>query len=301
MKVKTTRLIKFKQLKRKLGGAPDWKAIGILETMWVNTCDNAPQGDIGKFSNEEIAAMLDWGEEQPQSADELVQILVDCKWLDESEEHRLVVHDWHDHAPNYIKGGLARSGKEFLSKPAEIQDATQGSTLEPTQDSSLETGPKPSAQDNPGRAASSQVNSSQAKSSQVIPAYGPPPAIETADIPEVKRIANQISKVLRTRSPDDRDFIWQAAIVTERNYSEDWLHQALERVSKATTNRIGYFRRCCQENAARCHRDFEEDLKSISKELRRAPPSESQPSVSASLGSRLMAESKVSRGRRKSG
>ena len=110
MKSGTTSCIKFMRLKRRLS-IPAWQAVGVLESIWNFTCQNAPQGDIGKHTNEEIAAAIEW-EKEPE---ELIQVLVDCGWLDASIEHRLLVHDWADHAPNYVKGGLAKSGKMFAS------------------------------------------------------------------------------------------------------------------------------------------------------------------------------------------
>ena len=57
-------------------------------------------------------------------ADELVAALVDCHWLDRHEVYRLVVHDWHDHAPNYLRGNLARHGRPFVTQLA-VQLAKQ--------------------------------------------------------------------------------------------------------------------------------------------------------------------------------
>jgi hypothetical protein len=59
-----------------------------------------------------------------------VVALVETGWLDEHAEHRLVVHDWHQHAPNWVKGVVARQGG-FLTqgnepKVADPELATQG-------------------------------------------------------------------------------------------------------------------------------------------------------------------------------
>jgi hypothetical protein len=79
--------------------------------LWQATAKNCPLGDLGKFSNEEIAIMCDW----EGDSDELVVSLFETGWIDLHEEHRLVVHDWHKHAPKFIKGVAARSGG-FLSE-----------------------------------------------------------------------------------------------------------------------------------------------------------------------------------------
>ncbi|MEI7850639.1 MAG: hypothetical protein WCH86_02290 [Kiritimatiellales bacterium] len=111
MKSAALESVKFKKLKRRLN-LPHWQAVGLLEALWQFTCANAPQGDIGRHSNEDICASLEWGGD----ADELIKTLTECGWLDIHEECRLSVHDWHEHAPNYVKGGLAKAGKSFIAK-----------------------------------------------------------------------------------------------------------------------------------------------------------------------------------------
>ena len=101
MKVGTTELIKFLKLQRRLGQSKI-VIVGLLELLWQGTAKNCPDGDIGRFDNEDIAAMVDW----PGDSDELICALIDCKWLDENEDSRLLVHDWLDHCPSFVKGNL---------------------------------------------------------------------------------------------------------------------------------------------------------------------------------------------------
>jgi len=108
MKAGTTELMKFKRLERSLEESKRG-IVGLLELLWQGTARNAPRGNIGKFDNVEIAILCDW----PGDPDDLVQILVSSGWLDESNEHRLLVHDWDEHCPKYIKGNLISHGKEF--------------------------------------------------------------------------------------------------------------------------------------------------------------------------------------------
>lgn len=110
MKHSTPSTMKFLKLKRRLR-LPHWQTVGLLESLWLFTQVNTPHGDIGRHSNEDIAAAIEWDGD----ADELVAHLVECRWLDASAEHRLVVHDWHQHAPNYLKGAVASTGKKFVS------------------------------------------------------------------------------------------------------------------------------------------------------------------------------------------
>ena len=89
---------KLKRLKRHLG-IPQCMAVGVLECLWHMAATEAPRGDIGRWSNEEIAVALEW----PGEADELVDALVECRWLDRDPRHRLLVHDWSEHADRNVR------------------------------------------------------------------------------------------------------------------------------------------------------------------------------------------------------
>lgn len=119
MKTQAIQSVKFLRLKRRLRLA-HWQCVGILESLWLITQTNAPRGDIGRLSNEDIAAMLEW----PDDADELVNALVECGWLDRSEEFRLLVHDWQHHCPAYIRGSLSSQGTSFAG--CEPPESAQG-------------------------------------------------------------------------------------------------------------------------------------------------------------------------------
>lgn len=81
-------------------------ATGVLERLWHATISGAMRGDIGRFDNEVIAEMCGW----LGDADTLIEMLVACGFVDECEEHRLIVHDWHEHAPRHVKGNVTRLG-----------------------------------------------------------------------------------------------------------------------------------------------------------------------------------------------
>ena len=108
---------KLKKLARKLN-IPSYAALGILESLWHLTMREAPQGDIGKLSDEDIAVGIDWDGEDSA----LINALVECRWIDVSEEHRLVIHDWHEHADNSTKKNLSRNGQEFVTHGVESTD-----------------------------------------------------------------------------------------------------------------------------------------------------------------------------------
>lgn len=110
MKHSTPDSMKFKKLKRRLG-ISTIVAVGTLELLWIATQKNAKRGDIGRYTNEEIAIECEW-EGDP---DELVDALVETGWIDRSVEHRLVIHDWSQHAPRYIHAWIKSQQVEFAT------------------------------------------------------------------------------------------------------------------------------------------------------------------------------------------
>lgn len=88
-------------------------AVGVLELLWHFTARYAPQGDIGRWSDANIAAGVCW----PGDPAALVLALVRAGWLDESPKHRLVVHDWHDHADDAAKKHIQRNNLQFATCP----------------------------------------------------------------------------------------------------------------------------------------------------------------------------------------
>lgn len=108
VKTGTESKLKFKQLKRRLN-LRHWQVVGLLEAIWRATEGNAPEGDIGRFTNDEIASAIEW----EGDADDMISALVECRWLDADDYYRLVVHDWPEHAPNHLKGAFEKHKKQF--------------------------------------------------------------------------------------------------------------------------------------------------------------------------------------------
>lgn len=121
MKHQTPTLPKFKKLKRRLAFTRDREVIGLLESLWILTQKSAPRGDIGRqLDDEDIAIELEWDGE----ASELIDALVETRWLDRCEQNRLIVHDWAAHAPRYVHGIVAKKGGFALSTT--VEDYSQG-------------------------------------------------------------------------------------------------------------------------------------------------------------------------------
>ncbi len=87
-------------------------AVGILEMLWHYTGDYTPRGDIGKVSNKTIARAVGWSGD----SEKLIQVLISSGWLDVSADHRLIIHDWPEHAEELVRKRLERmeGGGGFL-------------------------------------------------------------------------------------------------------------------------------------------------------------------------------------------
>jgi hypothetical protein len=114
----TVNKLKFLTLKRQLQ-LPLWQLVGLLETLWHVTLHNTPAGDIGRLTNGEIAAAMEYAGD----ADKLVEALVETRWIDKCKAHRLVIHDWHLHCPNHLKANFKKYGRRFVT---ECQGTSQG-------------------------------------------------------------------------------------------------------------------------------------------------------------------------------
>lgn len=132
-------------------------ATGTLELLWHFAADYAPRGDVGRFGDAQIARAIGY-EGDPA---ELIAALVSSGWLDESDEHRLVIHDWPEHADDYVHLRLARAGLTFA-------DGTEPrkSRMSKAERDRLETAPvkrTQSAQKAHGKATALPVSESKAK------------------------------------------------------------------------------------------------------------------------------------------
>lgn len=108
--------------------------------LWHFTAKYAPQGDIGRFSDRRIEAALDWTCDRWRKPGQLIQALIAARWIDidtpsgayqpsidsastgdqhgisgvSATYHRLIIHDWADHADESTRKRLARAGLQFV-------------------------------------------------------------------------------------------------------------------------------------------------------------------------------------------
>src|SRR5690349_13862829 len=84
-----------------LAGAMGWEsdlAVGKLHRFWWWCLDYAPDGDLRKFNDIQIAAAMcvDMAKSK-----QLVEALVASRWIDREPFFR--VHDWLEYAGRYLK------------------------------------------------------------------------------------------------------------------------------------------------------------------------------------------------------
>jgi hypothetical protein len=137
-------LPKFKRLARELG-LPIYATAGILECLWHFTAQCAERGNIGKYTDDDIAEAVGW--DRPPG--DLVSALVKFGWLDKCRHHRLIVHDWHQHADDATKKRVERSGETWASVGQRRTTADNGGQNLPTADNGSLPEPEPEPEPEP--------------------------------------------------------------------------------------------------------------------------------------------------------
>lgn len=105
-------------------------AIGHLELLWAFVAQKAPQGNVGKWPDGAIARACDWMGDPAQ----FVGALRDAGLIDSDSKHRLIVHDWAEHAPRWVKLKLQKMKLDIVA-----------SSTEPTIEPSIEPTAEPSS------------------------------------------------------------------------------------------------------------------------------------------------------------
>jgi hypothetical protein len=130
--------VKLMRLKRALG-LTQYQAVGLLECLWHFTAHNTPDGGIGKYTDDDIAAVLEW----EGAATELIEALIQSGWLDRHDNGSLWIHDWLEHCPTWVRGVAAnkiareknglctKSPTKYLTK-SDTESTTKSPTKSPT-------------------------------------------------------------------------------------------------------------------------------------------------------------------------
>lgn len=101
-------------------------AIGHLELLWAFTAQKSPQGNIGKWPDGAIARACYWNGDPAK----FVAALKDSKFVDTDQTHRLLIHDWHEHAPRWVRAKLSGAKLQFLTIVATTVGTTDDSVDE---------------------------------------------------------------------------------------------------------------------------------------------------------------------------
>lgn len=112
-------------------------AIGHLELLWAFTAKHAPQGDIGKWPDGAIARACDWD----GGAEVFILALIDAGFVDADDEHRLIIHDWRDHAQGWVRAKLKKLQLDFVG----TSEGTSERSSEGTSDGSDDDTSEPSS------------------------------------------------------------------------------------------------------------------------------------------------------------
>ena len=70
-----------------------------------------------------------------------ISALVDARWLDQDDQHRLVIHDWSQHCENWVRAKAQKAGIELLGglKPG-LKSGLKSPLKTGTQDPDLREG-----------------------------------------------------------------------------------------------------------------------------------------------------------------
>lgn len=195
-------------------------AIGIVTLLLDFTAAYAPQGDIGKLRNGAIARACEW----MGDPDQFIDALVNAGWLDQSDDFRLIVHDWGDHCETWVRAKLAKAKLTFV--PGSGGRNASEATIEPSIEPTIEPSGEATIEASSRAPVPSLAKPSLAKPSQRLakPSLDPPeasgtevpvPALSSVDwssaeesfLLEVRTVAN---RVLKLAPKIDPVLLWKA-------------------------------------------------------------------------------------------
>ena len=102
-----------------------YEALGLLEALLDWTFQYAVRGDVGRFTDAEIAAGIGYGGEPRR----LIAGLVATRWLDPCATARLVVHDLGEHAPWSWRRSRERRHVDFAVAVTPVAPESGGTSV----------------------------------------------------------------------------------------------------------------------------------------------------------------------------
>jgi hypothetical protein len=109
-KVGTLEHKKTKKL-AKILKSPSYSALGLLEAFWHWVGKYCPNGLLEIDDFEACADTIGY---KGRHEKDLCKILLECRLIEPFDD-KMYVHDWHDHAPDYVKKALNRTGRNFAN------------------------------------------------------------------------------------------------------------------------------------------------------------------------------------------
>lgn len=88
-------------------------AVGAVESIIALAITQTPRGDIGSLTDHEIERWVGWTGKKG----DLIAALIETRWLDECLDNRLIVHDWDEHAPEFIQKRARASQQNKALEP----------------------------------------------------------------------------------------------------------------------------------------------------------------------------------------
>jgi hypothetical protein len=116
MKPQTLNHPKTMRLARELG-IDRCSALGIIGAIWCFASEYAPDGDLSNYQPDDIAAAIGYGGDAQRMMDACrASKFIDTAPGDDCDHpSSAIIHDWHEHCPDFIHRRLARANKLFAS------------------------------------------------------------------------------------------------------------------------------------------------------------------------------------------
>lgn len=241
MKLGTTSHPKFRSLQRALK-VPMYAAVGLLESVWMLAAQFAEDGDISRFSTQEIADHAGY----EGDANHLVETLIACRWLDRNDRS-LTIHDWHEHRPGYLNDRDRKREKSQKPCVSDNEKGVSGTFLEdPGKSPPNPTQPIPT-QPIPVNSIPSPPNPTQPVDWSVRWSVG---VVKKSFVDSVVETANRFTG---PRIKVGRELIWQACWIG-CEFNRDEINDACDRmkipgeVEKQEPYLKSIVRKLCEKN-----------------------------------------------------
>lgn len=113
----------------RLAGINEYEMIGRLHCLWWWALDYAQDGDVSKYSKDDIEMAVDWQGEQGAFYDALFQCGFNghCGLLEDIGD-AIVIHDWHEYGGRLLEKREANRERMREKRAMHVQDTTNART-----------------------------------------------------------------------------------------------------------------------------------------------------------------------------